>query len=115
MQASFMTYLEFAGENPDLYQLCFERPVPGFVPSAESLEISFSVLQRSYQRVAGYQRDMRTDLTAQQIVDLSIAMIHGITAMRLSNEPDLPVEQGRFGPLIEVILAMLEKSWAQPE
>ena len=33
-------YMAFALENPELYQLCFERPVPGFVPSPASLEIS---------------------------------------------------------------------------
>src|SRR6266700_4538258 len=28
-------YMIFAQENPELYQLVFERPVPGFVPSLE--------------------------------------------------------------------------------
>ena len=26
-------YMGFAVENPELYQIMFERPVPGFVPS----------------------------------------------------------------------------------
>ncbi len=30
-------YLSFALENPELYQLLFERPVPGFVPSADGM------------------------------------------------------------------------------
>ncbi|MFN2232779.1 MAG: TetR/AcrR family transcriptional regulator [Anaerolineales bacterium] len=34
------TYLAFALENPELYQLCFERPIPGFIPSEPSLQIS---------------------------------------------------------------------------
>src|SRR5688500_10841450 len=41
LQVRFEGYMRFAQENPDLYQLAYERPVPGFVPSAESLEESF--------------------------------------------------------------------------
>jgi len=31
-------YMRFAQQNPELYHLVFERPVPGFVPEPESLE-----------------------------------------------------------------------------
>ena len=39
-------YMAFALEHPELYQLCFERPVPGFVPTPESLALSEQILQR---------------------------------------------------------------------
>jgi AcrR family transcriptional regulator len=109
---SFTGYLTFAKRNPDLYQLCFERPVPGFVPSAESLRVSLETLQHSYQYASEMKKMIRTDLSAQQIVDLLIAVMHGITAMHMSNEPDLPADQGRFGPLIPRVLDLLEKVWA---
>src|SRR5918998_2682753 len=41
LHARFESYMRFAQENPELYQLAFERPVPGFVPSAASLEEAF--------------------------------------------------------------------------
>ena len=41
LEGRFESYMRFAQENPELYQLAFERPVPGFVPSAESLEEAF--------------------------------------------------------------------------
>lgn len=41
-------YMTFALENPELYQLCFERPVPGFVPSRESLAMSFGEIGRAH-------------------------------------------------------------------
>src|SRR5215208_8124850 len=41
LRTRFETYMRFAQENPELYQLAFERPVPGFVPSAESLAEAF--------------------------------------------------------------------------
>jgi hypothetical protein len=37
-------HMAFARENPELYQLCFERPVPGFAPSQVCLALSFGVL-----------------------------------------------------------------------
>jgi AcrR family transcriptional regulator len=57
------TYMQFALENPDLYQLCFERPVPGFVPSDESMQISSGLLQQGYERVATLLPLMYTELT----------------------------------------------------
>ena len=103
-------YMSFALENPDLYQLCFERPVPGFVPSKESLALSFGILNQSYQRAAQFKKQLNTKLTGQQIVDTGIAIAHGLTAMHLSNEPHLPVGQGRFGSLIPIVLSILEQA-----
>lgn len=101
-------YMTFALENPDLYQLCFERPVPGFVPSQESLALSFGLLDYSRQRVDGFMSQLDTDLTSEQILNLTIAVSHGLTALHLANEPHLPLGQGRFGSLIPVALSMLE-------
>ena len=101
-------YMSFALENPDLYQLCFERPVPGFVPSKESLAISFGILNQTYQRVEQFKKQLNTSLTGKQIVDTVIAIAHGLTAMHLANEPHLPIGQGRFGSLIPVVLSILE-------
>ncbi len=103
-------YMTFALENPELYQLCFERPVPGFVPSQESLEVSFGVLNYSRGRVEQFKNELNTDLTSEQIINLVIAISHGLTAMHLANEPHLPIGQGRFGSLIPVVLSILEKA-----
>lgn len=103
-------YMSFALENPELYQLCFERPVPGFIPSQRSLDLSFDILNRAYQRVESYRPELNTSLTNEQVVNLVIAVSHGLTAMHLANEPHLPVGQGRFGSLIPVALSMLEKA-----
>ncbi len=111
---SFEGYLSFAQQNPDLYQLCFERPVPGFAPSEESLQVSVKILQKSYRRAEEFKRTIHSDLSPQQLVDLLIAIMHGITAMHQSNEPELPPGQGRFGSLIPAALDLLEKAWSQP-
>ena len=114
LQRTVEAYMTFALQNPDLYQLCFERPVPGFVPSDESLQVSFGQLHDGYARVARWQADIHSGLSAAQTTDLVIAMMHGLTALHLSNEPDLPVGQGRFGALIQPMLAILAKAWAEP-
>jgi AcrR family transcriptional regulator len=111
LRAYLETYMAFALENPELYQLCFERPVPGFVPSEQSLALSLSVLEQSYHRASALLPQLDTGLTAQQLTDLIIAISHGLTALHLANQPDLPVGQGRFGALIPQAMAVLEKAW----
>jgi AcrR family transcriptional regulator len=39
-EGAFAAYRVFAAESPELYRLVFERPVPGFVPSEESMAAS---------------------------------------------------------------------------
>lgn len=103
-------YMTFALDNPDLYQLCFERPVPGFVPSQESLQVSFGILNYSRGRVEQFMHELNTSLTSEQIINLVIAVSHGLTAMHLANEPHFPAGQGRFGSLIPAVRSMLEAS-----
>jgi AcrR family transcriptional regulator len=108
-------YMTFAMQNPELYQLCFERPVPRFVPSEESLRVSFGNLEEVYARVAALQDAVQTDLRPQQMADLVIAISHGLTALHMANEPELPVGQGRFGALIPAVLTVLSKAWSKEQ
>lgn len=107
-------YLTFALQNPELYQLCFERPVPGFVPSAESMQFVQESLQVFYDNAGKIYGQLDTDLAPNQVVDVVVAMMHGLTAQHLSNEPHLPLGQGRFGSLIPAAVAILEKAWKKP-
>ena len=113
LQAAMETYMQFALDFPELYQLCFERPVPGFVPSEESLRISFGLLQSSNARVEQFMRDSGDwlGLTPAQVNDLGIAMMHGLTAQHLANEPQLPLGKGRYGSLIPAALALFQSAW----
>ena len=106
-------YMVFAIQNPELFQLCFERPVPGFVPSEESLQISFGNLEKLYTRISKVQTDIQSDLEPKQMTDLMIAIAHGLTALHMSNEPQLPLGQGRFGSLIPAALDLLDKAWSK--
>jgi AcrR family transcriptional regulator len=114
VRLSMEAYLTFALQNPELYQLCFERPVPGFVPSEQSLQASFAILEEGYARIAGLKADLHTDLPPEQVADLVIALMHGLTALHMANQPQLPLGQGRFGALIPAAVAVLDKAWSQP-
>ena len=113
VRLSIEAYMSFAAQNPELFQLCFERPVPGFVPSEESLQVSFGTLNRAYERVAHWRDVIDTDLAPEQVVDLLIVIMHGLTALRMANEPHIPMGQGRFGALIPAVMAVLHEAWSK--
>jgi AcrR family transcriptional regulator len=109
VRRSIETYLRFAVEQPDLYQICFERPVPGFVPSDESLRISFGILGegRAATERALAKLGNPLGLGIDEALNLVIALMHGIAALHLANEPHLPPGEGRFGSLIPAAVSVL--------
>jgi AcrR family transcriptional regulator len=113
LHARFESYMRFAQENPELYQLAFERPVPGFVPSAESLEEAFRAPAALEQMLADAVTTGRVvlDVPVAQARDLIIGMIHGLTAGHMANEPDLPIGSGRFGSQIPAAVALFRAKW----
>lgn len=115
-QAGLENYMMFAQEYPELYQLVQERPVPGFVPSEESMEESRRLLTMTDAIVEkGIERgSLALGITVSEARDLFLAMMHGLTALHMANEPELPVGSGRFGSLIPAALALFRAAW-EPE
>jgi AcrR family transcriptional regulator len=74
-------FVAAAVQDPVRFQLLFERPIPGFVPSQESLSIGVTRLQetRGMAHAAG--------LRAQHEFDLFMATVRGLVAMQIANEP----------------------------
>src|SRR6266852_880564 len=112
-QAGLENYMAFAQQYPELYQLVQERPVPGFVPSEESMEESRRLLTMTDAIVEqGIERgSIALGITVSQARDLFLAMMHGLTALHMANEPELPVGSGRFGSLIPAALALFRTAW----
>jgi hypothetical protein len=77
--------------------------------------VSFGQLQSTYARAAQLLKELDTDLAPEQVVDLVIAMMHGLTALHMANEPHLPLGQGRFGALIPAALSLLDRAWSKPK
>src|SRR5690606_29163866 len=107
----------FGCENPELYQLLFERPVPGFVPSAASMEevgrllvVSGAAMQSVID--AGV---IAPGMSTEQANNLFVAIMHGVTALHLANEPHLPPGEGRLGSLVPVVVNLLKAVWSKRE
>ena len=113
LQHIFQTYMLFAVENPELFQIMFERPVPGFEPSEGSMAFSLESLSRGRREMAEMFSEIGIDpsLPIEQAMDLTIATIHGLTAQHMANEPHLPVGEGRYGSLIPLAVALFKAAW----
>lgn len=113
LYSAMTTYMRFAQENPDLYQLMFQRPVPGFAPSEESMAVSLTRLEMARSQFAYIWEsgEIKTDLPFEEARDLYIAFQHGLTELHLANNPELPVGEGRFGKLINQAVQMILDAW----
>lgn len=109
----FEDYMRFAQENPDLYQIMFQRPVPGFEPSEESYAVSLNMLAAGRAEVKAILDSgaLKFDLPVEEAMDLVIALMHGLTEMHLANNPKLPVGQGRYGKLCPAAIDLLMAAW----
>ncbi len=117
LRVEFEAYLTFAMEHPDLYQLAFERLVPGFVPSEASMAESAAGLAEFHREVVVAMKtgQITPGVSATQARDLVIALMHGLTAQHMANEPEAPLGSGRYGSLVPAALALLRASWEPRE
>jgi AcrR family transcriptional regulator len=75
------TFVGTAVQDPFRYELLFQRPIPGFVPSAESLAIGLTGLAatRKAAEAAG--------LRGEPAFDLFMATMRGLAGMQIANDP----------------------------
>ncbi len=73
-------FFEFCVSDPVRYQLLFQRTIPDFVPS----ERSYAVAQAAYEQTTERLKAVGLD---QSGVDLWTAVLAGLVAQQLSNEP----------------------------
>ena len=57
------------------------------------------------------QGNLVLGIPVAQARDLFIAMMHGLTALHMANEPDVPIGQGRYGSLIPAAKALFRAAW----
>lgn len=107
------TYLAFASENPELYQIIFERPVPGFIPSEEGMRECTVAMAYLTEGLAQAMETgaIKTDVTPEQAYFLMAGVMHGLTALHIANDPQLPVGSGRFGSLVPAAVEVLRAAW----
>ncbi len=113
MRRSMEAYMNFALQNPELFKLCFERHVPGFVPSQESMKVVNGVMESAMSRINLWAERGGFDpkIPMDKAFDLVNAMMHGLASMHLANDPQAPMGEGRFGRLIPDAVRVFEQAW----
>jgi AcrR family transcriptional regulator len=74
-------FVDFAVEDPARCALLFQRPIPGFAPSAESYDYAQSVLNRAVALLHAAGVETQPD------VDCIVAMVAGLIDAQISNDP----------------------------
>src|SRR5690606_16110963 len=105
--------LEAAGrwalEHPALAQLLFWRPVPGFAatPDAMAASVEMVELQRAALHDAVVAGTLGPSADSDDAVYVLGILIAGTLTMAMANEPAVPWDEGRFGPLFGRTMAAL--------
>ena len=75
------SFVSFCVADPLRYQLIFERPVPGFEPTAESFAITVAALAET-------RKDLEaTGVRGEQALDLLRGLITGLISLQIANDP----------------------------
>ncbi|MDX1658859.1 MAG: TetR/AcrR family transcriptional regulator [Nitriliruptorales bacterium] len=74
-------FLDFCAEHPARYQLMFTHAIPGWEPSAEAYAVSLENYGAMVDRFAAY------GIEDPAHVDLYTALVSGLAAQQLANDP----------------------------
>ncbi len=81
LRARVQLFIAFCMADPVRYQLLFERPIPGFEPTQDSLDIMLSAL-------AGTRTDLEAvGIHGERALDLLRALITGLISLQVANDP----------------------------
>jgi len=96
------TFARMSLQDPVRYELLFQRPIPDFAPSAESLDIGLTGLAETRQ--FAIEAGVRT----QAAFDIYVSMNRGLIEMQIANEPG----GDRWARLIDDALEMVVEHFA---
>jgi AcrR family transcriptional regulator len=95
-KAGARAWFAFCTADPARYQLLFQRTIPGFEPSAESMALANDVYELGRAQLAGI------GVTAPAAMDLYTALLTGMTDQQISNDPG----GDRWGRLLDDAIDM---------
>ncbi|MCW2631763.1 MAG: Transcriptional regulator, TetR family [Pseudonocardia sp.] len=75
-------FFDFCVADPVRYQLMFQRTVPGFEPSPATYALAVAQVERMARQMTS------AGVTDQRHPDLWTALLSGLTAQQISNDPD---------------------------
>ena len=90
--------VDFVVEDPPRQQLLFQRTIPGFEPSPES----YALARRLIDRCAGLLSALGADSAAH--VDVYTALVGGLAAQQVANDPGGDRFTRHLEPLLEMFL-----------
>ena len=113
LEAGLVVFIQFAHEYPELSELAFSRPVPGFVPSEESMEESHRLLQTFDVLIeeAIASGELSADVSPTDVRNLYLSMLDGMVRQHIANEPETPVGAGRYSGLVPAAIALFRRAW----
>lgn len=103
VRAFMRAFVDFAVEDPARCALLFQRPIPGFEPSAELYAYAQSVLGRAIELLHA------AGLETQADVDCLIAMVAGLIDAQISNDPGGDRWTRHLGRLTDMYLDEVER------
>jgi AcrR family transcriptional regulator len=99
LRAAADLFVDFCIEDPPRHQLLFLRTLPGFEPSESSYALARQALDRMAAVLAG------AGAGAPEQVDLWTALVSGLAAQQLSNDPGGDRWRRLVGPAVEMFAA----------
>jgi AcrR family transcriptional regulator len=101
-------FVRWAVEHPVFAQLMFWRPVPAFVPSADSYAASSAVLVRFEEALrALVERDvLHPDATTPHGVGAYTAIVSGVISQHLANHPRTSFVDSHYPALTSLLTGM---------
>jgi AcrR family transcriptional regulator len=95
--------------NRAVAELLFWRPVPSFEPSPEAFAASLEMveLQRGALADAVAAGQLGPAALEENAIYLVSTLIAGVLTQAIANEPELPWGEGRFTPMLPVLLRLL--------
>ena len=100
--------LQWSTRELGLASLMFWRPVPGFVPSPESMAASQALMTRGREelREAVERQHLAPAADSDEAARLMTVLVAGVFSQQASNQPGADFDDGLFTSLTDDILAM---------
>ncbi len=98
-KAEAREFFAFCTEDPARYQLMFQRPMPGFVPSAEAYASSVEAFEGLRRRFVS------RGIQDSDAIELWTLLMTGITARQIANDPGGDRYERHLDSLVEMYLA----------
>jgi len=114
IRAASRALVRWAVENPALAQLMYWRPVPGFVPNAETFAPSVQLMEQLQAALAAAVRAgvLHPDAASAEAPRLYTIVLAGVISLQMANEPGAGYDSGTFTSLTDTALDMFFARYA---